>query len=624
MELSLLSFLNLFPATGASKEGEAAASLDDDEALSGDALASFEEWLEDIGIQDGGVGAEIAVPDVDVGTELVPNLVLAQGSGQALTPAQVLEQLTGVDEIDLGSLAGLTLSREQATRLAGMMQKYLQRPDVNAGMGESQRSLLTQMMAQLQQTTDEGQALASVLKPLAQTQALPAAEVKERAPLVGQMMKWLKQVLRDSTRPVAAAASTSVQDAPAKEPARISFPGDVLGTVTQDTHIAAPDETVTEEGQDTGTDAALAVPVLTLPVLAQPPEVMSAPDSSAAPVPSAPASKNAMSLADQLIEEAMPEAVDAEGQAALSSAQTAMKAPSSGSVLSADFAQMLDVVQTHEPVKVALDATQPQLTLKAAASLAQETSSLQERMLGGSATGEVKVLGMSQQREQALQLAGSAQAVSAATDTASASVVTEGTSSHSLPTVDGSEMAVTAGATASGFHVGQSNGYQPSVAYHYANARVAVPEQVQVAVKQASKDGIDRIMIQLQPEELGRIDVRLDMHADGRAHIVFTVDKADTFEQLQRDARVLEKALQDAGVQADAGSMEFNLRQHAQQEMPGDGYGERRQGQEQAFVPDNGTSASGPAVGTETAMDDTDTITHTYTLTPEQGLDIRV
>lgn len=624
MELSLLSFLNLFPATGVSKEGEATASLDDDEALSGDALASFEEWLGDIGTQDGGVGAEIAVPDVDVGTELVPNLVLAQGSGQSLTPAQVLEQLTGVDEIDLGALSGLTLSREQATKLADMMQKYLQRPDVNAGMGESQRSLLTQMITQLQQTTDEGQALASVLKPLVQAPALPAAEAKERAPLVGQMMKWLKQVLRDSTRPVAAAASTVIQDAPAKEPARISFPGDVLGEVTQGPRIAAPDEAVEEGGQDSETDdAALVVPVITLPVLAPPPEEVSVPEFSSAPVASVPATKNTMSLADQLIEESVPEEADASGQAAPAASQIASKTMQPRSVPSADFAQMLDVVQTHETVKVALDTAQPQLTLKAAAPLAQETPILQERMLGGSATGELKVLGVSPQREQALQLAESTQAVSAVTDTTSTSSKEEATS-HSLLAVDGSEVVVSAGTTASGFHVGQSNSYQPSVAYHYANARVAVPEQVQVAVRQASKDGIDRIMIQLQPEELGRIDVRLDMHSDGRAHIVFTVDKADTFEQLQRDARVLEKALQEAGVQADAGSMEFNLRQHAQQEMPGFGNGQRQQGQEQAFVPDNGASPSNEAVGTETAIEDADTITHTYTLTPEQGLDIRV
>lgn len=621
MELSLLNFLNLFPATGGVKEGEAVAAVEEDDAAGSDALSSFEEWLDGLGIQDGGVGAEIAVPEVDVGAELVPNLVLAQGSGQTLTPAQLFEQLTGVDEVDLASLSNLTLSKEQATRLADMMRKYLQRPDVNAGMGESQRSVLAQMATQLQQTTEEGQALAPVLKPLVQAQGVSTTEVKERAPLVGQMMKWLKQVLRESAKPATANAATAAnatsKDAPAKEPARISFPGDILGEIPQVAKGAEPDETVGDASHDTEADPSLVVPVVTLPVVVETPEVV-LPEIAASSV--TPTPKNTPALAEQLIEEAAPQDVEANTSSA-TAPQASTKAAAPETLPSADFAQMLDVAQTHETMKVALDTAQPQLTLKAAAPLAKETPALPERVLGGSATGEIKVLGMSPVREQSLQLAESTQAVNAATETSGA----EEGPSYSTPVADGSDVPVNAGATASGFHVGQSTtSYQPSAAYHYANARVAVPEQVQVAVKQASADGIDRITIQLQPEELGRIDVRLDMHSDGRAHIVFTVDKADTFEQLQRDARMLEKALQDAGVQTDAGSMEFNLRQHAQQEMPSFGNGGRQQGQEQSFVPDDGASAVGSAVGTETAIDDVDTITRTYTLTPEQGLDIRV
>lgn len=614
MELSLLSFLNLFPATGASKEGDAAAALEEDDALNGDAFADFEEWLGELGVQDGGIGAEIAVPDVDVGAELVPNLVLAQGSGQALTPSEILGQLTGVDEVDLAALANLPLSREQAAKLTDMMRKYLQRPDVNAGMGESQRAMVQQVMTQLQQTPEEGQPLAAVLKPLAQTQGVSTAEVKERAPIVGQMMKWLKQVLRESSRPAVPAAATA-QDAPAKEPARISFPGGVIGEIAQDTQSAAPDETVEAAFQDSEVDASLVVPVVTQPISVPTHEMVAAPEFPVVSSPAAPIPKHASALADQLLEEATPHHQDVNVAPAPASSQMPVK-----SVSSTDFAQMFDVSQAHETVAVARDAAQPQLTLKASAALAQEMPILRERSLGGSVTGEFKMLGMNPVREQALQLAETTQAVSAATET----LPIEEAAPHPALMADGSDTVVATGATTSGFHVGQANSYQPSAAYHYANARVAVPEQVQVAVKQAAKDGIDRIMIQLQPEELGRIDVRLDMHADGRAHIVFTVDKADTFEQLQRDARVLEKALQEAGVQADAGSMEFNLRRHAQQDMPGFGGGEHQHGKEQAFTSDDGGSAGNSAIGTETAIDDVNTITHTYTLTPEQGLDIRV
>lgn len=88
------------------------------------------------------------------------------------------------------------------------------------------------------------------------------------------------------------------------------------------------------------------------------------------------------------------------------------------------------------------------------------------------------------------------------------------------------------------------------------------PIVVQVAahVAQATLDGLDRISIRLSPADLGRIDVKLDFGPDGRVQAVFAADRAQTVDLLQRDARDLERALQDAGLRADSGSLTFNLR----------------------------------------------------------------
>ncbi|MFM9891145.1 MAG: flagellar hook-length control protein FliK [Rickettsiales bacterium] len=91
-----------------------------------------------------------------------------------------------------------------------------------------------------------------------------------------------------------------------------------------------------------------------------------------------------------------------------------------------------------------------------------------------------------------------------------------------------------------------------------------IAEQVHVAVARASKDGIDQITIQLSPEHLGRVEVKFHTNAEGQTLISFIADRPDTFDALSRDARSLETALQESGIKADAGSMQFNLRQQPQ------------------------------------------------------------
>ncbi|MTI18973.1 flagellar hook-length control protein FliK [Rhodobacteraceae bacterium RKSG542] len=72
--------------------------------------------------------------------------------------------------------------------------------------------------------------------------------------------------------------------------------------------------------------------------------------------------------------------------------------------------------------------------------------------------------------------------------------------------------------------------------------------------------GASRFEISLDPADLGRIDVSLELSKDGnvRAHLV--VERPETLEALQRDARGLEKALQEAGYKSDSGGLQFSLK----------------------------------------------------------------
>ena len=72
--------------------------------------------------------------------------------------------------------------------------------------------------------------------------------------------------------------------------------------------------------------------------------------------------------------------------------------------------------------------------------------------------------------------------------------------------------------------------------------------------------GINRFDIRLDPPELGRIDVRMEVQRDGHVAAHLTVESAQTLDLLQRDQRALQQALTDAGLQANSDSLSFSLR----------------------------------------------------------------
>lgn len=85
-------------------------------------------------------------------------------------------------------------------------------------------------------------------------------------------------------------------------------------------------------------------------------------------------------------------------------------------------------------------------------------------------------------------------------------------------------------------------------------------EQVAVHVRKAVDDGHNQITIRLNPTELGRIDVKLEVGRDGTLRASFAAEQAQTLEALRNDSRQLERALQEAGLKPDAGGLNFSMR----------------------------------------------------------------
>ncbi|HET7083753.1 MAG TPA: flagellar hook-length control protein FliK [Rhizomicrobium sp.] len=82
---------------------------------------------------------------------------------------------------------------------------------------------------------------------------------------------------------------------------------------------------------------------------------------------------------------------------------------------------------------------------------------------------------------------------------------------------------------------------------------------VEIAAK--SQSGAKQFDIRLDPPELGRVDVRLSIDANGKASAHLSADQPQTLSLLQKDAPILTRALRDAGLDVSQDGLNFSLRQ---------------------------------------------------------------
>ncbi len=98
-----------------------------------------------------------------------------------------------------------------------------------------------------------------------------------------------------------------------------------------------------------------------------------------------------------------------------------------------------------------------------------------------------------------------------------------------------------------------------------------------VEIGMRALEGAQRFEIRLHPEEYGRVDVRLDLDNDGGVKAHLLVDRVDTLAMLQRDAKTLERAFEQAGLKTSDGALQFSLSQGSDQGQ--------REGRQQANTP---------------------------------------
>src|SRR6266436_5451321 len=76
----------------------------------------------------------------------------------------------------------------------------------------------------------------------------------------------------------------------------------------------------------------------------------------------------------------------------------------------------------------------------------------------------------------------------------------------------------------------------------------------------SARSGKSRFEIRLDPADLGRIDVRIDVDRNGQVTSHLAVEKPETLSLLRQDAPQLQQALDDAGLKTGNGGLQFSLR----------------------------------------------------------------
>jgi flagellar hook-length control protein FliK len=84
--------------------------------------------------------------------------------------------------------------------------------------------------------------------------------------------------------------------------------------------------------------------------------------------------------------------------------------------------------------------------------------------------------------------------------------------------------------------------------------------QISMQIAKAVPGRIDRLVVQLEPAALGRVEVRLKFQRNDQVSAVIAAERPDTLDALQRDARLLERSLHQAGLRLDGDGLTFSLK----------------------------------------------------------------
>jgi flagellar hook-length control protein FliK len=90
-----------------------------------------------------------------------------------------------------------------------------------------------------------------------------------------------------------------------------------------------------------------------------------------------------------------------------------------------------------------------------------------------------------------------------------------------------------------------------------------------IAIARCKRDGQELLSVQLDPVEFGRVDVRIAFSDQGEVNAVISAEQPAALALLRRDTVDLVRALNQAGIGADAGAFRFEQRGNGQDRPAG-------------------------------------------------------
>lgn len=82
------------------------------------------------------------------------------------------------------------------------------------------------------------------------------------------------------------------------------------------------------------------------------------------------------------------------------------------------------------------------------------------------------------------------------------------------------------------------------------------------AIERFAVTGTERISIELKPEALGRVDIRLEMDKNGGVKVLVAADKVDSLQALRQEVQTLEKSFNNLGFSSQSQDFQFEHRQN--------------------------------------------------------------
>ncbi len=286
-------------------------------------------------------------------------------------------------------------------------------------------------------------------------------------------------------------------------------------------------------------------------------------------------------------------------------------------------ASQLSEVSGNRKLKVEVNVKEEKIADKVDGSLVKE-SKLSENTLSAIMSGDDQSNPLTETKTPAANMANNAQTVQSQTSQAKLAGVAVAQNTAAIATTDDTASLSLDNNTTTLAQVGSlgreniptaklaaNDAQNTSFRDVYKGMSKEVIDQVKVNITKSAVKGVDKVEIQLKPEDLGHIEVKMQIGKDGKLQAHIVASRPETAEMLQKDISSLQKAFNDAGFQTDEGSLSFSFRNEGQSN------GEQEKNNLRNFI--------GQALEQETAMDAAgNDMLYSGNLNGTNGLNIRV